>query len=389
MKKIGERVRRNRKLTIQLVLAIALIAAIATAAPYVGRFTPTHKIVEPVYCGACHPEQVEELSATTHLPHFAGAVYEEAEAIMAGGTAETTQAEAVAGGCMMCHNTWANRELFFVNGYSLTTDSTTGNTKVVFNDVTTTRTNKSILYDVAVNTASGDQFQRLGTNITPGKTAIYVQDPGSSGLIAGSKLNNSEFTTNSTGATLLASAVNVTLLNGTGTVRIEYQLNSTEVRSLTEMWGELSALSPTQGAFRNDQAAASGYTCGNPEKAMCHAIETAVGKGQANLMAENGLGARGSGVYFAHEMAYTSVEYSAKQVKLCAVCHVNKLPPMNSDGTPISQIGNTPPVIRVSHGEEILNTTTMTVTSSDWAHKQIQCIRCHSHAGIGSGVESP
>lgn len=378
----------NRQDIARMVIVLLLVAGVALAANSVGRFTPTHAIVEPVYCGSCHVDQVRELNATTHLPHFAGAIYEEAEAISAGTSAEVAQAEAVSGACMMCHNTWANRERIFVNGYNIVENvSGTGQYQLKFNDITFKSTNDAIQYNIVVPNASVlPKLIRLGSNVSSVK--VYVQDPGTSGLVYGSKLTAPpDYVLNGTIGIDLLNAGNTTLLAagaGDGTIYITYKVTQGNVSSLKTVWGDLSALSPTPGAFYNDQSGSN--SCANPEKGFCHAVETAVGKNIKNLMAENQIpnGGSGSGIYFQHEMAYTSTEYAAKQVKFCGVCHFNKLPPMTADGEPIRQdLPNDAVVLRISHGTEILNTQNVTTVSPDWAHKQVQCIRCHSHAGIG------
>lgn len=367
---------------LKLVLVLAFVAAIGVSLGAIGRFTPTHAIVEPVYCGSCHVDQVRELNATTHLPHFAGAIYEEAEAISAGTSAEVLQAEAVSGACMMCHNTWANREKVFVNGYEIVTNvSGTGEYQLKINDVGFKSTNDAIQYNIAVT--APNQTIRLGDNVSTVK--VFVQDPGTvSSLAYGERLYPPDYTSNTTHV-VLGNTGNITdLASGDGTIYITYKVNNGNVSNLKEVWGDLSALSPTPGAFYNDQSGSN--TCGNPEKGFCHAVETAVGKNMKNQMAENLIpnGGRGNGIYFQHEMAYTSAEYAAKQVKFCGVCHFNKLPPMTADGEPIRQdLPNDAVVIRVSHGTEILNTQNLTTISADWAHKGVQCVRCHGHAGIG------
>ncbi len=374
----------NKTNLAKMFILFAVLAGMGYASASIGRFTPTHAIVEPVYCGSCHPDQVVELNATTHLPHFAGAIYEEAEAINAGGSAEITQAEAVAGACMMCHNTWNNREKMFVNGYQISTEN--NQTRLQYNDIVTTNATTGTMYDVAVPNASKlPAFKRLGGNVI--SIIATVQDPGTSGLAAGTNLTD-EVSVNSTGVTLQA-GTNTSLLTedtGKGAVKITYKVLNGSVVNLKTVWGDLSARSPTPGYFFNDQTGSA--SCGNPEKGFCHAIEISVGKNMMNQLPENTAGAggkqqgSGNGIYFQHEMAYTSAEYAAKQVKLCGVCHVNKLPPMDADGNPIRLDLSTQKVIRDSHGTRILDTE-ITAISSDWAHKQVQCIRCHGHAGIG------
>jgi hypothetical protein len=381
----------NRQDVLKIVLVLALVGGVGMSMAAVGRFTPTHAIVEPVYCGSCHPDQVIELNATTHLPHFSGAVYQQAEAMEAGGAATVTQAEAISGGCMMCHNTWNNREKIFVTGYNLTSQN--NQTELSYNDITFTNTNASSQFDVAVTSAS--QFIRLGTGVSGIK--VSVQDPGTSGVVAGTALKSpADYTANTTGITLVGST-NVTALNGTGALKITYNVagNATDFKTV---WGDLSALSPTPGYFNDDKTGTA--SCGNPEKGLCHITEIAVGKNTMNTMLENQAGGTGvqlgsgNGIYFQHEMSYTSAEYAAKQVKLCGVCHVNKLPPMDANGEPIRQDVAGARLVRVSHGTNLIDTQNLTLSSSEWAHRQVQCIRCHSHAGIGgedaiTGVRSP
>jgi hypothetical protein len=373
-----------------IIILFAVLAGIGFAAAQIGRFTPTHAIVEPVYCGACHPDQIVELNATTHLPHFSGAVIDESNAIAAGNpAAKTTQAEAISGGCMMCHNTWDNRGKIFLTNFSLT-DLGNNNSQISYNDINVNPTNSGVKYNVAITSTT--QFTRLGGNVSGIK--VVVQDPGTSILVAGAVLGTpADYTANTTGVLFVAGA-NTTALNGTGSVKITYKTGGNTV-SYKDAWGMLSALSPKPGYFLDDQTGAA--SCGNPEKALCHAVEITVGKNQQNQLQENTAGANGTqlgsgnGIYFQHDMSYTSAQYAAKQVKLCAVCHVDKLPPMDADGNPLPQVQAGVGVLRLSHGVASIDTTganATIVTSPDWAHRQVQCIRCHSHAGIGSGVQS-
>jgi len=387
----------NRTDVLKIVLVLGFVSAIGVSVGAIGRFTPTHAIVEPVYCGACHPDQIVELNATTHLAHFSGAVIEEAEAINAGTTTESLQAEAISGGCMMCHNTWGNREKIFLTNFNIT-DLGNNNSKITYNDINVANSNASVIYNVAIT--SPTQFIRLGSSINTAPSALApkltVQVPGGSGLLVGTVINA---TANSTGVTLAGDANDISI-NGTGTVKITYTVTGTTV-SFKDAWGQLSGLSPKPGYFFNDQTGAA--SCGNPEKALCHAVEITVGKNMANQLQENTAGANGAqlgsgnGIYFQHDMAYTSAEYQAKQVKLCGVCHVDKLPPMDADGNPIQQTQPGVGVFYKGHGATpSINTTGASatiVTSKDWAHRQVQCIRCHSHAGIGdangiTGVKS-
>ena len=163
--------RKSRKLA-KITIAILIVASVGLAMASIGRFTPTHAIAEPVYCGACHTDQMAELNSTTHLAHFSQAIYDVAEQVGAGGTLEMTTAEAVSGACMMCHTTWNSRSMVYVNGYSLATNvndssgNATDNYRLTFNDIVLSKTNSSVMYDVFVNITAGNQFVRLGTNIS-------------------------------------------------------------------------------------------------------------------------------------------------------------------------------------------------------------------------------
>ncbi|VVB92530.1 Uncharacterised protein [uncultured archaeon] len=344
------------------IATLFFAACVALALMGIGTFTPVHTIVEPVHCAECHPEQAAEMNATTHLAHFSHDIYEIAEKISAPNTTGLTKEEADSYGCMMCHNTWYIREKVYVNGYNLLQNvSGDDNHRLTFNDIVISRTNISTQYDLPVTANSfSTQFIRLGTATT--NPTITVQNPGTSGLASGMKLiSDTDYTTNSTGIILDGSADQVSALyNGNGSLKITYSLTSNDVRSFKEMWGELSALSPAQGVFYDDKIGRD--TCGKSEMGLCHAASTALGMNMAV-----------SGVYFTHDIAPTSTEYTPKQVKMCAVCHFNILPPMTAEGelipSNISQIDN----IKIS---------------PIWAHTQIQCIMCHSHAGIGAGIQS-
>lgn len=375
----------NRQDVLKIVLVLALVGGVGMSMAAVGRFTPTHAIVEPVYCGSCHPDQVRELNATTHLPHFMGAIYEEAEAAAKPRTSSITLAESVSGGCMMCHNTWNNRDKIFVKGYEIVENvSGTGEYQLKLNDVGFGNENTNTLYDVAVVVPAGSSIQtiRLGSNVNNIK--VTVQDPGTSTVYkAGASVKQSgNYTLNgTTGIDLLISGPVIAELNATGgALKIVSNVNNGQTVDFKTLWGDLSAMSPTPGVFYNDQSGKN--TCGNSEKGACHIVEVATGLNMVNKMAENKQGVSGSGTYFQHDMAYTSAEYAAKQVKLCGACHINKLPPMDANGEPIRQdITDTPKVWRSSHGT--IYETEITTISSDWAHKGVQCIRCHGHAGIG------
>lgn len=109
--KKGLELKRPILLLVSVMLIVGMAGVGAAAMP--GRYVETHAIDRPTYCGACHPAQVEELSKTTHLEYFANDVseyYEEGAEDYKGSGENMSMAEAVSGGCMMCHSGWANRE---------------------------------------------------------------------------------------------------------------------------------------------------------------------------------------------------------------------------------------------------------------------------------------
>jgi hypothetical protein len=72
-----------------------------------------------VYCGSCHPEEVQELNATTHLIFFA--MYINRYALAASGNNTTvTAAESISDGCEMCHSYWDNLPEYSVANLSIT-----------------------------------------------------------------------------------------------------------------------------------------------------------------------------------------------------------------------------------------------------------------------------
>lgn len=309
-------IRQKKTLAVAIVGLILLVALISAATASIGRFTPTHAIVEPVYCGACHPEQVEELTATTHLLHFANAVGEIAEE----NGATITMAQAISGGCQMCHNAWDNRELFGVANYT---------------------------YDP-------DNFSAKWESVDTGGVE-----------------NTVFYWTNDSN---------------------EYTEDGATYTRLDRIWGDLSSTSPNpQIAFKlfnGSNTSQSLASCGTVEKGMCHSVESAVGMSEAGLKRESPAGS-GNTNYYTHEMSYTTADYVGKQVKYCAVCHINKLPPMYDNGTAMPATGGELSIIYSSHSVD--HQFNATWQSNEFAHKNVQCIRCHSHAGInniGTGVSS-
>lgn len=313
---------KRHKMLAGAVAMIMMIAAVTSAVAGIGRFTPTHAIVEPVYCGACHPEQVEELGSTTHLAHFAQAVGEAAHE----NGKTITQAQAIASGCMMCHNYWGNRETFGVKNLTIDPDN---------------------------SLVTWESIKRSGTGYSAENTVLFWKNASS-----------------------------------------EYSSGGATYTRMDEVWGRLSDTSPNNGvAFRlfngsnTSQALAS---CGNIEKGLCHAAESATGLSAAGGKGETILtGFSGNTNFYQHEMSYTTADYVGKQVKYCGVCHVNKLPPMYTNGTAQPALGGSVSLVRSSHGTTYYFNASW--QSPEFAHKNVQCIRCHSHAGInniGTGVES-
>lgn len=306
--------RRKLKMIVEALAVVMLIAALGSAAAGIGRFTPTHAIVEPVYCGACHPEQVEELGATTHLAHFANAVGEVADE----NGRTISQAQAIAGGCMMCHNSWNNRENFGVGNFT---------------------------YDATNDTVRWESYNRSGTQ----NTVLWWNNASDS-----------------------------------------YTMGGTNYLRLDAVWGMMSANSPNPNvAFRLINSSNTSQrlaSCGTLEKGMCHAVESAAGLSAAGGKGETTVsGIGGNTNFYMHEMSYTTADYVGKQVKYCAVCHVNKVPPMYTNGTAREATGGSVSLLYRTH---YFNATWQ---SPEFAHKNVQCIRCHSHAGInniGTGVQS-
>lgn len=328
----------------------------ASAEANIGRFTPTHNIVEPVYCGSCHPDQVRELNETTHLAFFSGELYSIAQKALTGTDIRFTDEQAISGACMMCHNTWNNRDNIYIAGYKMSNQAD-GSYQLIYNDMTYSRDGTVTMYDVPVN---GINTVRLGTKVTVLK--VLVQK-GPASLPPGSVLNApADYILNgTTGIDLVRSANNniQILKNLDGLIKIIYKVVDPTTSTVTykQMWGDLSAISPSTGYVYNDIKGEN--TCTNLEKGSCHVISSAIAYALAaeKINGQNN-GPDGKSILFQHNMAYTSADYQARQVKMCGVCHTQKLPPMTSEGEPIR------------------------VSASDWVHASEQCVKCHSHAGI-------
>lgn len=347
----------NKKDILKIVLVLFFIAGISLSVAAVGRFTPTHKIVEPVACVSCHPEQAVELTETTHLAHFAGAVYE----IASENGKNISAAEATSGGCTMCHNYWENMKWFGVANVNMSSYE---------------RDFPATIIDI------------YGNDISPYGLA-------------------------STEAFMLNMSEDVVAWKPGLDVYKYTEGNDTYYRT-DYIWSMLSSVSPGPVAvqYLNDSGVAG--SCGTAEKGLCHIAEQAVGMSAADKKQEfsdYNKTAHGAGVFFTHEMAYTTAQYAAKPVKLCAACHVFKVPPMKWGGEPwygddvkaasgllasgdpfglefaydmTGEIDFDRPIKGV--GDFNYN---ILYKTPDWAHQIVPCMRCHVHAGInGESVSS-
>lgn len=106
----GSNLKRPILILVSIILIVGMAGVGAAAMP--GRYVPTHKITEEVYCGSCHEAQVQELNETTHLAHFTGTLESRTGE-------ELSSAGAVSGGCMMCHNNWDKRERLYVKNWTI------------------------------------------------------------------------------------------------------------------------------------------------------------------------------------------------------------------------------------------------------------------------------
>lgn len=130
----------------------------------------------------------------------------------------------------------------------------------------------------------------------------------------------------------------------------------------------LSALSPNPGSLDTSKH----ESCGIADKGMCHIAAEAVVQWAA----------RNSSIFYSHDITYTSMQYSVRSVKLCASCHVNKLPPMDREGKPVEKKqhfyweydANGDGVIAASEKHSIQYRT------PGWAHQNVPCMKCHGAA---------
>ena len=388
------------RIGLKALVAISVIAAILFAAPTIGRFVPTHKIVEPVFCVACHPEEGAELAATTHLAQFTAEVQDATDVL----GEPISEAEAMSGACTMCHNYWENFKWFGVTNMNLLeveTDSPDPVTDIYGNDVSP--------YGLA-----STQTYSLRIQKTSDTNALEGVEPWKAGI-------DTYFYTDA---------------DGTNHTRLDY------------VWSLLSSKSPGPVVFEivDEDGIGIDDGCGTAEKGLCHAAEKAVALAAMNKKLEfpdqynegdqnggtgeltytydpdtsdsfvvgdtngdgfatPGEGVSGQGVFFTHEMAYTTAQYAAKPVKLCGACHVFKLPPMTWGGEPwagadirdfsddknlqgsvpsTDPFGFTPTYdqsgyINFTYSGDNFNVMYRT---PDWAHQMVPCMRCHVHAGI-------
>jgi len=373
----------NRTDVVRLILVLSLVAGIGFAMGSVGRFVPTHKIVQPVYCGSCHPEQVEELNETTHLAHFSREIEEAAESRGSGIEA----ARAISGGCTMCHNYWDNFKWWGVRNFS----------------VDTVEADNPTIAEVGIQGPT----DIYGNSVSPyglGSTQSYVM--------------NVSMTRNGTW-------YEVTEPWAAGLDVYMYNKNGTNYTRLDYVWSKLSSLSPGPVGIRYVNES-TGYvkSCGTAEKGLCHSAVDAVALSGLDKKREfpeypEGSNATlmGAGTFFQHEMAFTTAQYAAKPVKICGACHVFKLPPMKWGGEPwavddvytfsktYNEYGNgkldaqTPddpfgfrPTYNDLTGEATVagggKYFDVKFRTPDWAHANVPCIRCHVHAGINGKTVS-
>lgn len=392
----------NKMDVLRLVLVLALVAGIGLAFGAVGRFVPTHKIVQPVYCGSCHPEQVKELSDTTHLGKFTNNVMTKTKNLGATASARTN-ARAISGGCVMCHNFWENMKWYGVQNFDFRSyDSDDPSlTDIHLNPPTD-------IYGNAVSPYGLGSTEQYVMNISLyNSTADVSAEPWLAGL------DNYSYTNIISGST-----VNHT--------RLDY------------VWSQLSAVSPGPVGFIKTDANGVKKSCGGGtvEHGMCHIAASAVALAYTDKKPEvsdypntNATSPAtyytGKGVFFTHEMAFTTAQYAAKPVKICGACHIMKLPPMQWGGEPWAVIdikaasannGTVPAGLddpfdfrptyndlvgtagtgmqyeenyKESVGESLApKNFPVAFRTPDWAHANVPCIRCHAHAGINGETVS-
>ena len=396
----------NKMDVVRLVLVLMLVAGIGLAFGAVGRFVPTHKIVQPVYCGSCHPEQVQELSTTTHLGKFA----DEVSSLINGEDSAvyppefkatiTTNARTISAGCTLCHNFWENMKWFGVKNFDIQ-EVQVDNPEAVIDIY------GNVVSPYGLASTTGYVWNVTAIDTTRA-SRLYVK-----GWDRG--IDDYQYT------------------DPTGTyTRLDY------------VWSRLSAVSPGPAIYAGTYFRAGegvvyrvGCAIGNTEHGLCHIAAGAAaraalggkydltdvtiggGDGDNGLLFNRTVAVPGdlSGTFYTHEMAFTTAQYAAKPVKLCGACHVFKLPPMMWGGEPwaindirfaddsVGEVAGTginyggPFDFRPTYNDLVglagdkmpfegglaeANAVSAPVAfrTADWAHANVPCIRCHAHAGV-------
>ncbi len=398
----------NKKDIVKALLVLTLVAGIGMAYGSIGRFEPTHMIVQPVFCGSCHPEEVSELSQTTHLGKFAHQINGYIADSQVNGVASTqsTNARAISGACTLCHNYWDNMEWYGVSNFTLSP----------YDNITDNATMASAMTDI------------YGNSVSPyglGSTTEWLMsfDYNTSTCVNSAALGYN---------TCIVKLSSMPWNQGLDTYQYTDSNNVTHYR-LDYIWSALSAVSPGPVAFQMRDNVTGYYTScgtGNAEHAMCHLGASAVAESFAddkttvqNFTVSTKSGPKtysGNGIFFSHEMAFTTAQYAAKPVKICGACHVLKLPPMQWGGEPWSEsdiqyaqnssytnaslgpnddpFGFRPTynsLIKVVGGNltyeddkqpPLFDSRPVMFKTADWAHANVPCIRCHEHAGINGNT---
>ncbi len=396
----------NKMDVLRLVLVLALVAGIGLAFGSVGRFVPTHKIVQPVYCGSCHPEQVKELSATTHLGKFTSEIEDWTKNANSTGTFQVDEsaypnARVISGGCVMCHNFWENMKWYGVRNFAL------------------------------------GQFDSDYPQLSP-PTDIYGNEVSPYGLGSTKQWYMNASLVKSNEAQNLGVELSVEPWQA-GLDNYSYADSKGDHKRLDYVWSALSAKSPGPIGFVKIDGNGTVGTCGGGtvEHGLCHMAASAVvlaytdkknevmdGFPNDNSSATGFTSAKrvGKGIFFTHEMAFTTAQYAAKPVKICGACHVLKLPPMQWGGEPwaIAEIkafseGTSPadpfgfrPTYNdltataggnMEHAKSTKEASgtwepnsgdslPVAFRTPDWAHSNVPCIRCHVHAGVNGETVS-
>jgi hypothetical protein len=359
----------------------------------------------PVYCGSCHPEEVQELGATTHLAKFADTINQTYANIKTGSGASAKPLGAIdaglaiSGGCMLCHNYWDNMEWFGVRNFDVRAYD-----------------NTSDMFNQSSFTMPTDIYGNAVSPYGLASTTEYVMNATYNGSLG---LGNS-----------YPAMISIPWSAGLDTYQYTDKSNVTYTR-VDYVWSKLSSLSPGPvGFLKINSSTGATNTCGSgsAEHGMCHIGKDAVAmsfasqrasvqefpavpqNGTQNLSAMSFAGKVGAGDFFRHEMAFTTAQYAAVNIKICGACHIFKLPPMQWGGEPWATSD-----INAASGHPIfpLNATSgynddpfgfrptynsLTGTSGvlthgkdnisvdfrtpDFAHANVKCIRCHVHAGI-------